>query len=57
MPKFFVTQNQIQNETIQITGKDVNHIKNVLRMKKHDKLTKKHKKMQHVKSKIQKKKQ
>lgn len=39
MPKFFVTQNQIQNETIQITGKDVNHIKNVLRMKKHDKLT------------------
>ena len=39
MPKFFVTQNQIQNETIHITGEDVNHIKNVLRMKVNDTLT------------------
>lgn len=39
MPKFFVTQNQVKNQTIQVTGEDVNHIKNVLRMKIKDKLT------------------
>ena len=39
MPKFFVTQNQVQNQTIQVTGEDVNHIKNVLRMKINDTLT------------------
>lgn len=33
MYHFFVPQEQIGTETIQITGKDVNHIKNVLRMK------------------------
>lgn len=31
MPKFFIKENQIQNNQIEITGKDVNHIKNVLR--------------------------
>ncbi len=38
MPKFFVTEEQVKDETIKITGKDVNHIKNVLRMKIEDKL-------------------
>lgn len=33
MPKFFINNNQIDNNTIIITGKDVNHISNVLRMK------------------------
>ena len=33
MPKFFVTTEQIRNEKITIIGKDVNHIKNVLRKK------------------------
>lgn len=33
MYQFFVTDDQIGEETIQITGSDVNHIKNVLRMK------------------------
>lgn len=32
MPKFFVKDNQINNETITILGEDVNHIKNVLRL-------------------------
>lgn len=32
MYKFFVKQEQIQNETIDIIGEDVNHIKNVLRL-------------------------
>lgn len=36
MPKFFVENNQIQNETIYIIGNDVNHIVNVLRLKKDD---------------------
>ncbi len=36
MPKFFVKNNQIYNEKIKITGEDVNHISNVLRMKKGD---------------------
>ena len=33
MYHFFVTQDQIGPETITITGSDVNHMKNVLRMK------------------------
>jgi len=36
MPKFFVKNNQIKNEKIDIIGKDVNHIKNVLRLSKND---------------------
>ena len=32
MPKFFVKNNQIENGKIIITGEDVNHIKNVLRL-------------------------
>ena len=38
MPRFFVKTNQIQGNCIEIIGKDVNHIKNVLRMKEKDKL-------------------
>lgn len=33
MHRFYVNQNQIQDEIIHITGPDVNHIRNVLRMK------------------------
>ena len=33
MPKFFVNSEQVDNGEIRITGNDVNHIKNVLRMK------------------------
>lgn len=33
MPKFFVTTNQIEGQTIVIQNEDVNHIKNVLRAK------------------------
>lgn len=33
MPKFFVKSNQIENNKIIISGEDVNHIANVLRMK------------------------
>jgi 16S rRNA (uracil1498-N3)-methyltransferase len=33
MHRFYVNTNQIQDEIIHITGPDVNHIKNVLRMK------------------------
>ena len=36
MPKFFVRSNQISNEKITIIGEDVNHIKNVLRLKLDD---------------------
>lgn len=36
MHHFFVSPNQVINETIHITGWDVNHIKNVLRMKPGD---------------------
>ena len=36
MPKFFVQNNQIKNGIISITGDDVNHIVNVLRLKKQD---------------------
>lgn len=38
MPKFFVTSNEIENDKIKIKGKDVNHIKNVLRAKIEDEL-------------------
>ena len=38
MSKFFVENNQINNNNIQILGDDVNHISNVLRMKKEDEL-------------------
>ena len=33
MYQFFVEPSQIQGDKVVITGKDVNHIKNVLRMK------------------------
>jgi 16S rRNA (uracil1498-N3)-methyltransferase len=33
MPKFFVKTSDINNQEINITGEDVNHIKNVLRLK------------------------
>ena len=39
MPKFFVAENQINNNKITIIGNDVNHIKNVLRQKNGDKIT------------------
>ena len=32
MPKFFVKNNQIENDKVLIIGRDVNHIKNVLRL-------------------------
>lgn len=38
MSKFFVKDNQINNNSITITGEDVNHIANVLRMRKDDEL-------------------
>ena len=33
VPKFFVEPGEISEKQVVITGKDVNHIKNVLRMK------------------------
>lgn len=39
MPKFFVTNQSIQNNEITIAGNDVNHIKNVLRKKTGDQIT------------------
>ena len=36
MSKFFVKENQINNDKIHILGEDVNHIANVLRMKNED---------------------
>ena len=36
MPKFFVKRNQIKDNIVTITGKDVNHIKNVLRLNIND---------------------
>ena len=33
MPKFFVRNNQVNNSKVTIIGSDVNHIKNVLRLK------------------------
>ena len=38
MSKFFVKEEQISNNRIKIIGEDVNHISNVLRMKKNDEL-------------------
>jgi len=38
MQHFFIKQNQVKNDQITITGKDVNHIKNVLRCKTSEKL-------------------
>lgn len=38
MSKFFVETNQIENDKISIIGQDVNHIKNVLRLKENDKI-------------------
>ena len=38
MQKFFVNQNQIEEKRIIINGTDVNHISNVLRMQKNDKV-------------------
>lgn len=38
MPKFFVKQDQVNKQEIKIEGKDVNHIKNVLRKKQGEKL-------------------
>ena len=38
MPKFFVTTNQINEDTITIQNEDVNHIKNVLRAKIDDEI-------------------
>ena len=38
MSKFFVKEEQISNNKIKIIGEDVNHISNVLRMKKNDEL-------------------
>lgn len=39
MPKFFVENNQIKNDTIHIKDKDVNHIKKVLRKNIEDEIT------------------
>ncbi len=38
MPKFFVNNSQVKDNVIVIIGNDVNHIVNVLRMKKNDEL-------------------
>lgn len=38
MYKFFVQENQIKESKVQIIGKDVNHIKNVLRLQKEDEI-------------------
>ncbi len=38
MQKFFVKDNQIDGEIIEILGEDVNHIINVLRLKKEDEI-------------------
>lgn len=38
MYKFFVKDNQIENDKIQIIGEDVNHIKNVLRLQKDEEI-------------------
>lgn len=38
MPKFFVNEENIKNEKIEIIGEDVNHIKNVLRKNIKDKI-------------------
>ena len=38
MQKFFVEENQIENNKIYIEGTDVNHISNVLRLDKKEKI-------------------
>lgn len=38
MPKFFINNSQIYNNNIILTGEDVNHIKNVLRMKEKEEI-------------------
>lgn len=38
MPKFFVKNNQIKDDIVNINGSDVNHIVNVLRVKKEDEI-------------------
>ena len=38
MQKFFVKSNQVNDDLIEINGTDVNHISNVLRLKKEDKI-------------------
>ena len=38
MPKFFVRDGQIENNTIKVEGQDVNHIRNVLRQKVGDEI-------------------
>ena len=38
MQKFFVKDSQIKDEIIEILGEDVNHIINVLRLKKEDEI-------------------
>lgn len=39
MPRFFVDQSQVQEDCIVIHGNDVNHIRNVLRMRPGDELS------------------
>ncbi len=38
MRKFFIKENQINDDQIQIVGEDVNHIKNVLRLSENEKI-------------------
>ena len=38
MPKFFITNQEINEDKIKISGNDINHIKNVLRKKVGDTL-------------------
>lgn len=38
MYKFFVEENQIEEDTVKIIGEDVNHIKNVLRLQKKEEI-------------------
>ena len=38
MYRFFVNQDQVEDTVIHITGSDVNHIRNVLRMKQGEKI-------------------
>ena len=38
MQKFFVENSQIKNDIVEIIGNDVNHISNVLRLQKQDKI-------------------
>lgn len=39
MPKFFISSKQVENNQINIIGKDVNHIRKVLRKKINDEIT------------------